>query len=399
LGRRSAADAAAHAASSIRAAWRFTAPPPPPGPRPPADPSATDPIGAAHAFAEQVDAALVKSVATVRESSVTVWNLKKMPAQAGQPERPPQRVSGGSGVLLSIKGKGPFVISNEHVVQGADVLEIVMYDGKSYPVTLKDHVKQYDIALLEFGKERPKSPRLAKLGESEQLAEGQWVIATGNPFFLGGDGRCVATLGVISGLDRTLKGDFTYAGAIQHDAEVNPGNSGGPLWNLSGELVGINGMISSRGGSAVQAANTGASFAIPIHLIERYFDALLSDKVAASAGYLGVEVVDAKDPQGKPVGAEVRDVRSDSPAKKGDGKAPLLEKGDVITQISLGTAVTQKAYPVFTASDLTNALAPYAAGTRARISFTRAGKKLAWSGELTGAQPAPKPAPKPEPKK
>jgi S1-C subfamily serine protease len=211
--------------------------------------AAPDPLAEAYACADAVDDALVKAVASVQPSSVTVRNLKKRPPEL---KDGPDFVltSGGSGVLISWKSQGPFVITNVHVAHGADRLEIVMFDGSVYEMRLKDHVEKYDIALLEFVREKPKAPKLAKFGHSETLKEGQWVIATGNPFFLALDGRAVATLGVVSGLDRTLRGDYTYANAIQHDAEVNPGNSGGPLWNLAGELIGINGMISSRGGGS-----------------------------------------------------------------------------------------------------------------------------------------------------
>jgi S1-C subfamily serine protease len=355
----------------------------------PGTPPATDPAKAL-AFARDVDEALVKAVASVCESSVTVWNLKRPKAEEGKPPPPPMRVGGGSGVFVTIKGQGPFIISNEHVVQGADRLEVALHDGTTWEVTLKDHVPTYDIALLEFRKDRPKLVKSAKLGKSEALVEGQWVVATGNPFFLGGDGRCVATFGVISGLDRTVGGEFTYANAIQHDAEVNPGNSGGPLWNLAGELVGINGLISSRGGgTTLGASNTGASFAIPIHLIQRYFDSLLSDKVEAAAGYLGLDLEDARDAAGKPLGVRVKGIRDDSPVKKADAKSNPPASGDLITQVSLGTSVTMKAFPVFSSSDLTNAVALYPAGTKVRIAYTRGAKKMAWSGELAGATPKP----------
>ena len=351
-------------------------------PKPAASPTAKDPDAAAIAFADAVDDALVKAVTSVQESSVTIWNLKKGPTG------PPQRTSGGSGVFVSWKGQGPFVVSNEHVVRGADMLEIVTFDGSVYEAKLKDHVATYDIALLDFVGKKPKAYKAAKVGRSEALAEGQWVIATGNPFFLGGDGRCVATLGVISGLERFLRGDFTYAGAIQHDAEVNPGNSGGPLWNLSGEWIGINGMISTRGdGSGAGPSNTGASFAIPVHMILRYFDALMSDKIAASAGYLGIECSTSCDASGKPCGLKIESIRDDSPCKKGkpDPKVAVPEKGDVLVQVTLGSIGGTKSFDLLTANDLTTALSLYATGTKVRLKFLRAGKSINWSGELGGA--------------
>jgi S1-C subfamily serine protease len=373
-----------------------TAVPPVPTTAPARSPEPTVTDAAAEkalAFAREVDDALVKAVGSVSESSVTVWNLQRPKAEEGVPPSAPVRVGGGSGVLVTIKGKGPFIISNEHVVKGADRLEVAMHDGTMWEVTLKDHVPTYDIALLEFGKDRPRTWKAARLGKSEALVEGQWVIATGNPFFLGGDGCCVATFGVISGLDRTVGGEFMYANAIQHDAEVNPGNSGGPLWNLAGELVGINGLISSRGGgTTLGASNTGASFAIPIHLIKRYFDDLLSDKVSAAAGYLGLDLEDDRDGSGKPTGVKVLGVRNDSPVRKADAKTNPPAKDDVITQISFGTSVTMKPFSVFSSSDLTNALALYPAGTKVRIAYTRGRQKLSWTGDL-GSAPKSEPPP------
>lgn len=346
----------------------------------PADPK--DPDALALAFADSVDDALTRAVASVQESSVTIFNAKK------QPDGSMRRESGGSGTFVMWKGKGPFILTNEHVVRGADALDVIAFDGTVYPGKLKDHVKQYDIALLDILGPAPKKYKAAKFGKSEALAEGQWVIATGNPFFLAADGRCVATLGVISGLDRFLKGDFTYANAIQHDAEVNPGNSGGPLWNLAGEFVGINGMISTRGdGSGAGASNTGASFSIPIHLILRYFDDLLSDKVEACAGYLGIDVKNETDKTGKPIGLRVVRVAEDSPCKKGksDPKTLVPAADDILVQVTLGGLGATKTYDLFSSTDLTNALALYCSGAKVKLKFLRGGKSAMWSGDLAGA--------------
>jgi len=367
-----------------------------PAPKPTtADPKAAkpakDPDELALAFAESVDASLVKAVASVKESSVTVWSLRNPKVPAGQPALPPRREGGGSGVFTSWKGKGPYIITNEHVIRGSDKLEIVMFDGTTWEVKLKDHVVQYDIALLEFAKEKPKSYRPAKFGKSQSLVEGQWVIATGNPFFLGADGCCVATLGVVSGTERNLQGDFKYTNAIQHDAEVNPGNSGGPLWNLAGELVGINGMISTRpDGGSIGPSNTGASFSIPIHMVLGYYDALLSDKVSAVAGEIGLDVVTKTDPVGKPVGLLLRDFLPGSPVnRRTDPKAGAPVKGDILVQISLGGSVSAKSYDLFSPTDLQNAVALYPPGTKVRLVYLRGKDKKSWSGELAGGPAKP----------
>jgi S1-C subfamily serine protease len=346
----------------------------------PAPAPARDPEAEALAFAQSVEDSLVKAVASVRESSVTVFNL-----QAKTPEEKPHTVSGGSGVIVMVGGKGPFVITNQHVVQangafhGPQELEIRTFDGQVHPVVLKESVATYDIALLDF-KTRPKTWKPAKFGRSQALSEGQWVIATGNPFFLGTDGTCVATLGVISGLERILGGEFKYTNAIQHDAEVNPGNSGGPLWNLAGELIGINGKIASRpDGAAMGPTNTGASFAIPIHMIQVYLPALASDKVAA-AGDLGLVLESAFGTDGKAIGARVVNMTANCPcrAKGDDPKDRGLLKGDVVEKVTF----EGRDVPILTASDYENCLAMHLAGEKVQITYKRAGKRQSFSCEL-----------------
>src|SRR5262249_51467413 len=157
--------------------------------------TAPTPEEQALAFADQVDDALSKTITGEQESTVAIWNLQ---VPRGKPAgTPPVRVAGGSGVWVKWKDKGPFVITNEHVVREADALEVVAYGGEVYAAALRDHVPQYDIAILELTKGKPAKWAPARFGKSEALVEGQWVVATGNPFFLGADGRPVATLGVI----------------------------------------------------------------------------------------------------------------------------------------------------------------------------------------------------------
>src|SRR6185295_6198828 len=123
---------------------------------------------------------------------------------------------------------------------------------------------------------------------SSELEEGQWCLATGNPFELAMDGVPVVTLGIISGLDRVLGGDYLYGRAIQHDAAVNPGNSGGPLWNLQGQFVGINGMIRTHDlADGTTPSNSGASYSIPVEQIDAFLSKLTDAKADAKAAYLG----------------------------------------------------------------------------------------------------------------
>jgi len=187
-------------------------------------------------------------------------------------------------------------------------------------------------------------------------------------------------MGVVSGLGRVLGSGQLYGNAVQHDAPVNPGNSGGPLWNLDGELVGINGMIVTRGGGAsagaVGPANAGASFSIPIHQIESYLKALRDRKTDAEAGFLGLGTETATDSGGTPCGARVVSVDKRSPARD-DGDAGV-QVGDVVTTlVARGTL-----YPVRTATDLVNALCTFPAGTQVKVKYTRKGRHGSWTGKL-----------------
>ena len=337
-------------------------------------PAAVTAAADALAAALAVEEGLVKAIASVRESSVSVFHLKK----GGGGDLHPAGM--GSGVVHLSGGK-PYVLTNEHVIQGADAIQVRVADGTTYPVKVKDRVPRYDIALLEFtGK--TKALKGARIGRTP-LHEGQWVVATGNPFFLATDGQPVATLGVVSGLDRILPGQFNYPNAIQHDAEVNPGNSGGPLWNLDGELVGINGKIATRSGPAapnLPASNTGASFSIPIQLVNVYLRTLLDDKVAAAAGYTGL-TVETTTVSGKPLGAKVTKIATDCPCAH-PKSATGLKVGDLLVRVVHGG----RDHEVRTATDYENLIATLAAGADVRLVFLRDGKRLTWGGKLSAAK-------------
>jgi serine protease Do len=272
------------------------------------------------------------------------------------------------------------VITNSHVVKDADAVEVVTHDGTVYPMEVEDQVARYDIALLRF-RDKPKNLKGVEVRRdaSTKLTEGSWVIATGNPFILAGDGRPVCTVGVISATDRILPGeDFYYGNAIQHDAEVNPGNSGGPLWNSKGDLIGINGKISMRSaGTEGVRQNTGASFALPIHLVAAYLDTLVK-KGATRAGFLGLLVETFTDAAtGNPAGARVTRLEPGSPAQGADAKSSVIPNDVIYEAVFAGNTVK-----VRTEADLTNALVLYPADTKVTIRYRRAGKALTWSGVL-----------------
>jgi len=220
----------------------------------------------------------------------------------------------GSGFIISGDG---YVVTNHHVIQEADEIIVRLSDRRSFTADLVGSDPQSDVALLKI--EADGLPTL-KLGDSDELKVGEWVLAIGSPF---GFDHSV-TAGIVSAKGRSLPTE-NYVPFIQTDVAINPGNSGGPLFNMQGEVVGINSQIYSRTGGFM-----GLSFAIPIEMAMEVVDQIKSQGFV-SRGWLGVliqEVTrDLADSFGmsRPTGALVARVLPDSPAQKAG-----LQVGDVI---------------------------------------------------------------------
>jgi Do/DeqQ family serine protease len=178
------------------------------------------------------------------------------PREKGKEFRHKQR-SGGSGVIVDKEG---YVLTNLHVVEGADTIKVRLNDGREFPATLKGQDRRTDLAVLST---KAKDLPVATLGDSDKLEVGEWAIAIGSPFGL----EHTVTVGVISAKGRSGLGTGTYEDFVQTDASINPGNSGGPLINIDGEVIGINAMIIQPG--------TGIGFAIPINMAKQ----ILSDLI------------------------------------------------------------------------------------------------------------------------
>ncbi len=234
----------------------------------------------------------------------------------------------GSGVIINAQG---FILTNEHVIEGADKITVILPDGRELPATLKGTDPRSDLAVIKV--EAPNLP-VAVLGNSENLKIGQWVVAIGNPFgHLLANPEPTVTTGVISALQRSLpKGprqDSDYSDLIQTDAAINPGNSGGPLVNLKGEVIGINVAIFSTTGGY-----QGIGFAIPINDAKLILQQLIEGKEVAY-GWIGVSVQDIderlatyfglKDTQG----VLISKVLEGGQAEKGG-----LKEGDVILSVN-----------------------------------------------------------------
>ncbi len=193
-------------------------------------------------------------------------------------ERPGPVLGSGSGVIISERGH---ILTNEHVVADAKTVLIGLADGRSLEARVLGRDRTGDLAVAKL----PEDVYAAvALGDSDALRVGERVLAMGDPFGLSRDNTPAASIGIVSGLHRYQGGSRIYGDAIQVDAALNPGNSGGPLFNMRGELIGINGRISIRGGERV---NVGVGFAVSINQIKLVLDEMTRGRDVRHA-FLGV---------------------------------------------------------------------------------------------------------------
>ena len=271
-----------------------------------------------------------------------------------QQRRPTQTAMAlGSGFIVSPDG---MIVTNNHVVDGATDIQVTLDDGQQYKGTLVGHDAKNDLAVVRIDAGRP-LPTLS-WGDSDKLRAGDAVLAIGNPFGLG----TTVTSGIVSARGRDLH-NGPYDDFIQVDAAINHGNSGGPLVDADGKVVGINTAIYSPNGG-----NVGVGFAIPSDQAEAVI-AKLETGAKIEHGYIGVAIQpvtkDVADAIGldKPAGALVAQVVDGSPAARAG-----LKSGDVVTALG--------GKPVATPKDLSRLVADMAPGDKADITVWRQGKPL-----------------------
>jgi serine protease Do len=316
-------------------------------PPPPADNRQPPPAEAPHAVAtasavDDLEVAFKRAIEAAGPAVVSIYSTKTVSFTGprfpfpfpfggeglfdgpGATPRQFQQQGLGSGFIIDESGH---ILTNAHVIDGADQIRIQLADDREFEASVVGTDPPTDLALLKIDGDQLPS---LEYGDSDTLEVGDWVLAIGSPFNL----RRTVSAGIVSAKGRANVGIVAFEDFIQTDAAVNPGNSGGPLVDLEGRVVGINTAIASRGGG-----NNGIAFAVPVNMVKRVVNELMTDGKVVR-GHLGV-VISELTPElaasfGYPGedGILVQDVSEGSAAKKAG-----LRSGDIIAKLD-GESVT-----------------------------------------------------------
>lgn len=268
----------------------------------------------------------------------------------------------GSGVIIDREG---YILTNQHVVSGADKITVTLPDGREFKGEIKGEDLRSDLAVIKINAH---DLPVAMLGDSEALKIGQWVVAIGNPFGFALDNpEPTVTAGVISALHRslgkTVSRDRDYGDLIQTDAAINPGNSGGPLVNLKGEVVGINVAIFSTSGGY-----QGIGFAVPINKAKKVISSLIAGKRIVY-GWLGIRVQELTDELVKYFGLPDKNgVLVIDTVKDGPGAKAGIKDGDVIRTLDNS--------PILGVKELLNTVARIEVGRKVEVVLMREKKEV-----------------------
>ncbi len=310
-------------------------------------PSAADQLSVAQSFQQQFRTVAAGTLPTVVEINVATTVTQRVQGtpfggnnspfefffgrprngdqQEGQ-EREFRQEGIGSGVIVARQGETVYALTNHHVAGEADEIEVVLYDGREFDAELVGSDELMDIALISW-ETREEMP-IAPLGDSESLLPGDWVFAVGNPLGF----EATITAGIVSAVSRETDGNANGIGRvtnyIQTDAAINRGNSGGPLVNLNGEVVGINTWIASQSGGSI-----GLGFAIPINNARRAITDFIQEGSIAYS-WLGVSVGSISDDYASELGLDSNAGAFESGVFEGSPAADSgLMPGDVVVRI------------------------------------------------------------------
>jgi putative serine protease PepD len=253
----------------------------------------------------------------------------------------------GSGWVYDTKGD---IVTNEHVVSGATSITVTLWNGKSFKGHLVNSDSSTDLAVVKISAPASMLSPL-QLGDSDAVQVGNPVVAIGSPFGLTG----TVTSGIVSALHRSIDApnNFTIPNSIQTDAPINHGNSGGPLLNAAGQVIGVNAQIQSQSGGS-----EGVGFAIPSNTVRSVVSQIVAGKTVAHA-YFGVQVRDSS----SPLGAALSQVLPSTPASKAG-----LKSGDVVTKLDGKT--------IESASDLSSVINGHKPGDTLSVTYVRGGKTM-----------------------
>ena len=235
--------------------------------------------------------------------------------QRRTPSRKPL-VGLGSGFIID---KGGIVVTNNHVIEGADEISVIMYDQSEYSAEVIGRDPRADIAVLKIDS-KGKELKNVQWGNSDEARVGDWTIAIGNPLGLGG----TVTAGIVSAIARDIGGG-SYVKFIQTDASINRGNSGGPLFNINGEIIGINTAIISQTGGSI-----GLGFAIPSNNAKKIVSQLI-EFGKTKRGWLGVEITNVSEDMAESLGlSDTKGAFVSGVNPEGPSKYAGIQEGDVI---------------------------------------------------------------------
>lgn len=279
----------------------------------------------------------------------------------GEGQIPDMQPGGGSGSGVVITNDG-YIATNNHVIDGATTIEVVLQDKRSFNAELVGRDPSTDLALLKIdAKDLP----FLHFGNSDNVQVGQWVLAVGNPFNL----TSTVTAGIVSAKGRNINllrdqnNQYAIENFIQTDAAVNPGNSGGALVNMNGELVGINTAIASRTGSF-----SGYSFAVPVNIVKKVMDDILKYG-EVQRGFLGIEITDVTATLAEDKGIkEIKGVYVNKVNEGGAADKAGIKGGDVV--IKVGDV------DVNSSSELQEQVSRFHPGDKVSVTVNRNGKEM-----------------------